>query len=284
MSHDIKSQARLFEWCVLRLLHVCGIDCTSEEVGRRRYTSTTAKVSIPSAKDCTPQGVKCAADLALRLEEAEQRRRDAVDDKAKWLFGLASGLLTILTAILSQAPLWIGIFGLVAVVSLVLVVLLLIWYFGITSRSIPSIDPSLVQSGDDKSAQYEVLTNIVAATRWNSGVTDFHVDVYRAARRLAAVALALVAAMALAGFIAARFQERITAVEIRGTTQLAGMLRCLPGPSGPRGEQGPKGDTGEVGPVGPASECDCPAARRPKRRPKANISPIWNKAEGSAAP
>lgn len=239
------------------LLWLCHIDCTVTEIHDGRYRLT----SPPLDRDKTEEeGVKEGLSQAIRLDQGEQSRRAMVQDKAKWLFTLAAGLLTIVVSLLAHRPLWFGILGVVIVaLPLLLATLALLRFFGVERRSVPLIDAAVLNA-KAKTAQLELLESHLKALDFNARATDFLVDLYRASRRLTAIALCGVLVLAVATVVAPTSTSLVE--ELRGNPDL---IRLLRGPEGPAGQQGapgsigPAGAQGPVGPPGPAGTCPCGA-------------------------
>lgn len=247
-----------FDYATHSLLWLCRIDCTANEVRDGRYPRETQPLDRQKATD---EGAKEALALAIRLEQGEHARRTMVQDKAKWLFTLAAGLLTIFTGMLVRRPTWYGVLGVVLVaLPLLFATLLLLRFFGIERRSTPVVDAALL-GATGKAAQLESLESHLVASAFNSGATDFLVDLYRASRRLAAVALCGVVALAVATVAAPTSNSLVE--EVRGNPDLVRLLRGPEGPQGPQGAagaNGPVGPQGQTGPSGPAGACGCTAA------------------------
>src|SRR4051794_4723365 len=111
------------------VLRVGKIECTLEEVTHERYPLKSVTVDPVVASD---HGIGEALDLAIRLEETEQARRTLVQDKAKWLFTLATGLLTLFAGLVARRPSWLlGLALLLVGGPLLLATLLLLRFFGI---------------------------------------------------------------------------------------------------------------------------------------------------------
>jgi hypothetical protein len=240
------------------LLWLCRIDCTADEVRDGRYPRKTQPLNREGA---TKDGATEALALAVRLEQGEQARRTMVQDKAKWLFTLAAGLLTLFSGMLVRRPTWYGVVGVVLVaLPLLLATLLLIRFFGTERRSTPEVDQALLTAVGEK-AQLESLDSHLLALAYNAGATDFLVDLYRASRRLAAVALCGVSMLAVATVVAPTSNSLVE--EVRGNPDLVRLLRGPEGPQGDAGALGPVGAQGPAGPAGPtgqAGSCPCPTA------------------------
>lgn len=244
-----------------RLLRVCSIDCSADEVRDGRYP----RKRDPLGRDnTTDDGAREALALSIRLEQGELARRTMVQDKAKWLFTLAAGLLTLFTGMLVRRPLWLGVIGvLVVALPLLLATLLLLRFFGTERRSTPAIDAVLL-GAIGKEAMLESLESQLIALAFNSGATDFLVDLYRASRRLTAIALCGVVAIAI-GAVAAPTSSSLVE-ELRSNQELARSVRGLEGPQGAQGNPGALGPAGPPGPIGPtgssgpAGACGCAPA------------------------
>lgn len=143
-----------------------------------------------------------------------------------------------------RRPTWFGVTGVLLVAfPLLLATLLLFRFFGTERRSAPKVDSALVEAGA-KVAQLEALESHLMATAYNAGATDFLVDLYRASRRLVAIALCGIVVLTIATVVAPATNPSI-AEEVRGNADL---IRILRGPEGPEGRQGPPG---------PAGICSC---------------------------
>lgn len=238
-----------------RLMSMCLIDCTTEEVRDGRYFRKAQAIEREKASD---EGAREALALAVRLEQGEQARRAIVQDKAKWLFTLAAGLLTVFSGMLIRRPTWFGVLGVILVaLPLLFATLLLLRFFGVERRSTPAVDAALL-AAVGKTAHLESLESQLLASSFNAGATDFLVDLYRAALRLAAVALCGVVALAVATVAAPTSNSLVE--EIRGNPDLIRLLRGPEGPQGPQGTtgaDGPVGPQGQTGSRGPVGACGC---------------------------
>ena len=179
---------------IFPLLRMCGIDCSLAEVANGTHLPLQQHLSGYIA---TKESIDTALNVALRSEVAEAARRQAIDDKAKWLFGLNSVLLTIVAGVLTrQSGTVVIVLGLAALAVLVLVALLLLWYFGLRTYSRCVVDNELLTSTDMLKVQQVVLDGLLNANEANGGRNAFLADVYRAALRLTLAALLIVVAIA----------------------------------------------------------------------------------------
>ena len=248
----------LLDYLARGLLWACRIDCTAAELHEGRYPHKRWPLDREKAKD---DGVREALALAIRLEEGEQARRMLVQDKAKWLFALAASLLTLFSGLLVGRPNWLIVLGVICVaLPLLFAILLLLRFFGIELQSTPIIDSALL-GATGIAAQIELLDSYLVSLPFNSGVTELLIDLYRASRRLSAVALCGVILVAIAT-VAVPMRNSLVE-EIRGNADLVRLLR---GPEGPQGTQGipgargPAGAQGETGLRGPEGSCPCAPA------------------------
>ena len=179
---------------IFPLLRMCGIECSLTEVANGTQLPLTQHLSGYTA---TKESVEIALSVALRSEAAEAARRQAIDDKTKWLFVLNSVLLTIVAGVLTrQSATAVIVLGLIALAVLVLVALLLLWYFGLRTYSRCVVDNELLTSSDTLKALQVVLDGVLNANEANGGRNAFLADVYRAALRLTLTALLTVVAIA----------------------------------------------------------------------------------------
>nr|WP_128797404.1 collagen-like protein [Corallococcus coralloides] len=229
---------------IYRLLRACRINCSLREVIRRRYPKESYVYGDISS--ATEFGIKGALEVMQRIDQSETSRRSILDDKAKWLFALASALLTVLTGIMTRLPFWAGFLGVLAVIPLLLTGMLLLWYFGINNRSVPDISDKLLSYPTEIAIRRIILRNWSSTVAYNAANNSFHVDLYRAARRLVSVAYILVSLTAVLAFLASTKKNNILE-EVRGNPELTELLR---GPAGVQGPAGPKGPQGEMGPTG----------------------------------
>lgn len=266
-----KKQRRPLVWLVHKLLRVCGIECTGEEVRAGRHLDKPPP-DLPSGYEASEHAVRIAVDLAWKLDQSESARRQTLDDKAKWLFGVTSVLLTVIAGIVSaQSRMPVVVVGFVAIALLAVSALLLLWYFGLRTTSRPAIDRDLLSAGTELRAMREVLNGLLTANQHNAATNKFMADVYRASRRLVVLALLAVVAIAPTAYFLNKANEtdETDAVvrRIRETPDLARFLqgpsgppgaRGVQGPAGPPGIQGPRGADGPSGPTGPVGVCSCP--------------------------
>jgi hypothetical protein len=251
------NKASFFDRLTHRLMRMCDVDCSLDEVREGVYPRRKTVVSRETASD---EGAREALALAIRLDLGEQARRLMVQDKAKWLFTLAAGVLTLFSGMLARRPVWFSALGVALVaVPLLMVVLLLVRFFGTERRSMPAIDDALL-SATGKGALLESLESQLAATEFNARATDFLVDLYRASRRLAAVALSGIVVVVMVIVVAPTSNSLVE--ELRGNPDLVRLLRGPEGAPGPRGLEGGLGPVGPRGPPGdrgPPASCLCVA-------------------------
>ena len=200
-SGDRKKPSLYARIIIFPLLRGCGIECSLAEVANGTQLPLKPHLSGYTA---TKESIDIALEVALRSEAAEAARRQAIDDKIKWLFGLSSVLLTVVAGVLTrQSATAVIVCGLTALAVLVLVALLLLWYFGLRTYSRCVVDSELLTSTDKLNAQQVVLDAVLNANEANSGRNAFLADVYRAALRLTLVALLTVVAIAPASLLSA---------------------------------------------------------------------------------
>ena len=252
---------------IYRLLRICHVECSIREVVRRTYPRSS-RTLLPTLDGATTSGLKFGCELAVRLEQAETARRGAIDDKAKWLFAVTSLLLTVLIGVLTKLPTYRVFIGVLAVVPLFLTGVLLIWYFGVGTGSSVIVSKSLVEAPDEDTARRVLLRATASSVAWNAARTDFQVDVFRAAARLVAVAIALVAATATLALARSQPSSEEFVTRLLVDPKLGALLRGPPCPVGPSGYAGPPGEPGAAGPLG-ACRCDLvPGNGSGSERPK----------------
>jgi hypothetical protein len=243
-----------------RMLRLCLIDCTIGEVREQRYPRSVDAIDHVAATD---EGVKEALFVAIRNELSEQARRTAVQDKAKWLFTLAAGLITLFSGVLAERPTWFSALGFVFVgLPLVIATLLLLRFFGVGRYSVPVVDSALLTAVTSKEAQIESLEGLLLAQSYNAGAIDYLVDLYRVSQRLVAVAVSLVVALAVATILVPSSSSLVK--EIRGNPDLVRLLRGPEGQPGPGGIPGPSGTPGVTGPQGPPGPPGMPGVAGPQ--------------------
>lgn len=257
---------------IWRLLRLCGIDLSPEELQNGRYEG---KNPLSEAEPADEGDATTLEDLIKARYEAAGALREAVDKKIGWLLGLTGVLIplsiNLIIAAGGKTPIWFPFLGLIFVTSpLVLTALLLLQYLGVGRWSQPQVDRDLLAlAGAERKRR--VLKDYIAAAHFNECVNRHLVDIYRAARRMFFVALIFLTFIGwltvlwVTGIAPGSPEKRIVS-DLRSDPELLKLLRGpigpagLPGTVGPKGDQGKpgnpglQGDRGPIGPMGPQGE------------------------------
>jgi hypothetical protein len=257
---------------VHKLMRCCFVECSSDEVREGRHLGRAAPLSGFAASDAS---IKTCLETASRMETGENTRRQTIDDKAKWMFAVATAILTITVGIVTrQSGVPVIVIGFAAISLLAVAAMLLLWYFGLRGYSHAVVDQDLLTASSELGAQRQLLDSLLTAVEWNTARNAFVADVYRAVRRLVVLSLLFVVAMAPIGLLFGNEKDESEAIikRLRGTPDLVRLLQGPPGPQGPTGAQGkdgpagPRGDIGPIGlrgPEGLTGACSCPPVPTP---------------------
>jgi hypothetical protein len=227
-------------------LVLCGIECTREEVRRRRYVGD---LDLPDQDGFEPSDTLTKA-AERELADADSRRR-IVDDKARMLLILV-GLLIPITATLASR-LTSPVLVLVPLVCFLFAALILVGYLdiGVGMRPKLTSEDAFLEKTQ---LQQQVIVDVLSSARTTEQETDFLVDVYRAGIRALLVGLVLVVAVVSVGYSRSSDPTDRLIQQLRSDPALIRELRGpqgAPGEQGPSGPQGPQGIQGRPGPQGP---------------------------------
>jgi len=227
-------------------LVVCGIECSRDEVRKRRYERP---LDLPDFDKVIPSdSLTSAAEAEFANAEA---RRGIVDDKARMLLTLV-GLLIPVTATLASrldtpalvlAPLACFLFA----------ALILVGYLGIGSGMKPKLSASEALL-DETPLKRQLIGDLLWSARATEEATNFLVDVYRAGLRALFLGLVLVVAIAMIAYMRPSDPTGRIIQQLRADPGLLRELRGpqgSPGQMGPAGPPGPRGAQGVSGPPGP---------------------------------
>jgi hypothetical protein len=242
-------------WVTLRIV---GIECSLEEVKRRRYNSSTP---LTPATQSITEASSDLLDLAKDLYKTEDERTALIFEKGRTLLTLSGLLFPLLVVVFNLfGPMqW----GLIPLSLLLFTLYLLTELLAVNARSRPKLSNALVHLCDSKQ-RARLVDDYQTAREYNVRCNEFLVDLFRAARRF--FFSALVAVFLIAGFASTSIKGVETRIvdRLRTDAELIRLLTGPPGPAGPQGAQGPQGNTGPVGPAGPMCECgrnpDSPAS------------------------
>ncbi|MEM8610773.1 MAG: hypothetical protein AAGF93_02060 [Cyanobacteria bacterium P01_H01_bin.105] len=179
------------------LMRFSWIDCTLSEVRQRHYRSKDV-LTIPSKeiKICDKK-----IDFLKDKNQEVKDRRDRVDTKARTLLTLTSlllGLISSATSITSAKS--IGLWSILPLVLLFSTIFLLTVYFGVDRSQ--ATDYSYIFSDiDSESAKRDLCNDLISAQNYNERVTDFMLDLYRAALRYFSIAMLFIMLLGIGNII-----------------------------------------------------------------------------------
>ncbi|OGS44150.1 MAG: hypothetical protein A3J79_09680 [Elusimicrobia bacterium RIFOXYB2_FULL_62_6] len=247
--------AATFLWLLLRLLR---IRCSRLEVNNRRYE--------PNSKDAAPTvGTDAISttvlDLARELYASEAKRTAVVHEKGRTLLTVAGLLIPLLTGAIPFVPGVARAGCVAALILLVITVYLLTEIHAVGVVSYPNLGALVGLAETQQKA--ELLANYEASRSANAAANCFLVDLYRAARRAALIALVVIMAMGTMTAIFLPGLEDRVVLKLRSHPDLIRVLQGPVGPVGRDGLDGPAGPEGPQGLPGLPGTCDCPP-RAPK--------------------
>ena len=248
-------------WIFLRLAF---ISCSLKDVRRLSY-------DYPKQKPEYLEGLKVLStaqiELARNLYDEENSRAESVVDKAKTVLTISGILFPIIVAIsaqrLSLSEEWFLAPVFLSLILLLITLFLLINILAVRTHSRPALDEPVLQE-DDKAHQREIVFSYWIATKRNSAVNDFLVDVYKATQRYLFASLVVIFFAWIITLI--KYDPRVTTqmVPVRVITGPPG-ITSPQGSKGLEGPPGPKGDQGPIGPQGLPGKCgDCDALGKGK--------------------
>jgi hypothetical protein len=162
---------------VWALMRVALIDCTFEEVIERRYQVERRTVFVCGASGDLERKIKFLENK--QIESKERRKR--VDDKSRTLLTLTALLLGLISSATGIAsPKNIGIWSIVPLILLFITIFLTTIYFSVDYGM--TTDYGYVLSMSD-TADIELCNDLLMCNQYNEKVSDFMVDLYRAALR-----------------------------------------------------------------------------------------------------
>ncbi len=232
--------------------------------GRMEHETANGAPQLPDTADAD-----AAIEESSRAFGAEERRREILDDKSKFLL-TAGALLIAANAVLLPyiSPRWIGLLPVVPMIAAVFLILMYFRTYTVRIVNWKSLDWSCTSD----ELKREVAKEQFLCTLDLEPVNAFRVGVQRGARRAVVVALFLmVPSLTLATF-SGENQDGLTE-RIRQHTELRTLLQGPPGPTGPAcpagttGLTGPKGLAGQQGPPGPKGEPGPQGPPGPKGEP-----------------
>ncbi len=167
-------------WLLMRL---SVIECTLAEVQQRQYQSKS-ELALPSEEiNISDDKIDFLKDKNKEVKE----RRDRVDTKARTLLTLTSlllGLSSSATSIASAKA--IGIWSVLPLTFLFLTIFLLTVYFGVDRSQ--TTDYSYIFSNSEV-AKRMLCNDLLISQDYNERVTNFMLDLYRAALRYFSVSM-----------------------------------------------------------------------------------------------
>jgi hypothetical protein len=259
--HKVISESFLLLFWVALVL--CGIECTREEVRRRRYERD---LELPDQEGFEPSETLITA-AERELADADSRRR-IVDDKARMLLTLVALLIPVTAAF--AARLTSPALVLAPLVCFLFASLILVGYLDIGAGMRPKLSPDDTLLEETELKQ-QVIVDVLSSARTTEQETDFLVDVYRAAIR--ALLFGLVLVVAVAGIAYSRTSDPTERL-IQQLRSDPALIRELRGPQGATGEQGPSGPQGSQGvqgrpgPQGPRGPQGPPRSSAPLKQQK----------------
>jgi hypothetical protein len=164
-------------------MRLSAIECTFAEVQQRQYQSKS-ELALPSEEiNISDDKIDFLKDKNKEVKE----RRDRVDTKARTLLTLTSlllGLISSATSIASAKA--IGIWSVLPLTLLFLTIFLLTVYFGVDRSQ--TTDYSYIFSNSDV-AKKMLCNDLITSQDYNERVTNFLLDLYRAALRYFSVSM-----------------------------------------------------------------------------------------------
>lgn len=178
-------------------MRISWIDCTLLEVRQRHYQSKDTLV-VPSKeiKICDKK-----IDFLKNKNQEFKDRRDRVDTKARTLLTLTSlllGLISSATSITSAKS--IGLWSILPLALLFSTIFLLTVYFGV-DRSQTTDYSYIFSDVDSESAKRDLCNDLISAQNYNERVTDFMLDLYRAALRYFSIAMLFIMFLGIGNII-----------------------------------------------------------------------------------
>jgi len=234
------------------LLQICRIECSFEEVQKRKYKSDAA-FKCPALPDNQEQ-LSLILDLAKELKETSDERWTVIENKAKFLLTLTGSVVALSAIFLAK---WGGAFVATILMVFFLGAFFLLWeFYRVGSLSI--IDIEDIAKAKNQTAQKKALIlAYLQVEHFNRLKLDFLVDLYRASRRFMLVVMIVTCLLGTLSFINRESFETRIIKEIRSNSDVIQLLTGpagKPGERGPNGERGPQGDKGFQGERGPQGE------------------------------
>lgn len=131
---------------------------------------------------------------AIRIFEHRHRRRDGIETKTGALLVVAGICFAIITDRLGSSSGMALALGLIAAITLTVVVLLILQYYRIVSYHQPRIDADLLSSNRED-AEWEVIRTCQICIEANEMIVDSRADLFSGARRYLSVSFVLIICM-----------------------------------------------------------------------------------------
>jgi hypothetical protein len=167
-------------------MRLSAVECTLAEVQQRQYQSKSELVLPSEEINISDDKIDFLKDKNKEVKE----RRDRVDTKARTLLTLTSlllGLISSATSIASAKA--IGIWSVLPLTLLFLTIFLLTVYFGVDRSQ--TTDYSYIFSilSNSDVAKRMLCNDLLISQNYNERVTNFMLDLYRAALRYFSVSM-----------------------------------------------------------------------------------------------
>lgn len=246
-------------WFFLGLVSFFDGPRLQEVIARKRLR----QIDDLSVDDITTPDLDQLLDLHIRINDENNGRQDSLNDKTKNLLTLTVASVPFATYFLGSFPYaFIGLFGLVC---LSITIMLLLTYWGLTSKSVISIDRVWYQEHRSNQIKKELIGDWEWTNRSNSFTIDFLADIFAGARRYFIIALVFLISNLVVGHFVGRDADvrkvkqtvQLTIEGIKSDPELANIFRGPPGPLGPEGNPGKDGES-----------CTCPATKTKSKKLK----------------
>ncbi len=167
-------------WILMR----CAIvECTLSEVQHRQYEPEIKVDTIPEKMEVTDDKINFIKNKNDEIKD----RRDRVDTKARTLLTLTSILLGLISSATSIASAkYVGIWAILPLILLFVTIFLLTVYLGVDRSQ--TVDYSYIFAKSE-SANKMLCNDLLMSQDYNGRVTDFMLDLYRAALRYFSLAI-----------------------------------------------------------------------------------------------
>lgn len=222
----------LLSLLVYGTMRVFLIRCTWKQVEQGKYLRDSPRIS----SGATEIGLKYSLQIVREQATKESRRREIVDAKIQRLFAFGALLMPVASSVALTSSQFQPI-GLLAAISLMVLMTLALWHFRVGISMSPTADQHLVTIRTEREALIACVQSTKDANSHNAGVTDFHVDISRAANRVVSFSAILLAIVAIVLFFHPTTKPSTQQV-IQSLRSDPDLLNLLRGPQGARGAPG----------------------------------------------